>query len=86
MRAADVLAAGTTPLTAPAFTPGSHRFTTTPTGWACSTRSSSRVSRALVPISAGVRSDPRSTSKTGAPRFTAIVALKSNSVGLGTPV
>jgi len=27
MRAADVLAAGTTPLTAPAFTPGSHRFT-----------------------------------------------------------
>ena len=27
MRAADVLAAGTTPLTAPAFTPGPHRFT-----------------------------------------------------------
>lgn len=27
MRAADVLAAGTTPLTAPAFPPGAHRFT-----------------------------------------------------------
>ncbi|SLJ82980.1 Uncharacterised protein [Mycobacteroides abscessus subsp. abscessus] len=36
--------------------------------------------------STGVRPEPRTTSSTGAPRFTAILALKRSSLGLATSV